>query len=128
MSSPRVFPSSAFLMPTDDEPIRSVVTESAHAVVVAWYIQAGQQVLPHIHPQGQDTWTILQGQGQYYLDPSGTQQPIVAGDIVVAPMGCTHGVLNDDDQPLIFISVVTPADAGYQLASAVDASVSETIT
>ncbi|MFQ4144968.1 cupin domain-containing protein [Chlorogloeopsis sp. ULAP02] len=113
----RIFNSSKFLQPTDGEPIRSVVTESKDAVVVAWYIKPGQEIAPHIHPHGQDTWTILSGKGKYYLDRAGTAKPIFAGDVVVAHTGCVHGVFNHGDEPLVFISVVSPADAGYELVA-----------
>ncbi|WP_348230442.1 cupin domain-containing protein [Trichocoleus desertorum] len=117
MSTTRIFDSSQFLQPTEGEPIRSVVTESKDAVVVAWYVKPGQTILPHVHPHGQDTWTILSGKGEYYLDQVGTTQPIIAGDIVVAFMGCVHGVINNGEEPLVFISVVSPSDAGYYLVS-----------
>jgi quercetin dioxygenase-like cupin family protein len=117
MSAPRIFRSFEFFQPTDREPIRSVVTESQDAVIVAWYLQPGQEIPAHIHPNGQDTWTILSGQGEYYLDQAGTTKPIFAGDVVVAHIGCVHGVFNDGNEPLTFISVVSPADAGYQLAA-----------
>ncbi|PZO44125.1 MAG: cupin domain-containing protein [Pseudanabaena frigida] len=115
MSKERIFTSSKFLQPNDDEPIRSVVTESKDAVVVAWHVNPKQKIAPHIHPNGQDTWTVLSGKGEYYLDATGSNKQIVAGDIAVAPVGCVHGVFNSGDEPLIFISVVTPAAAGYQL-------------
>jgi quercetin dioxygenase-like cupin family protein len=115
ISVTRIFHSSRCFQPTDEEPIRSVVTESQDATVVAWYIKPGQEILPHIHPHGQDTWTILTGTGDYYLDQSGTTRSIMAGDVVVAPIGCVHGVINHSDEPLTFISVVSPADAGYQM-------------
>jgi quercetin dioxygenase-like cupin family protein len=117
MNVDRIFKSSEFWQPTDGEPIRSVVTESKDAVVVAWYIKPGQAIPAHIHPHGQDTWTILAGQGDYYLDRTGATTPIVAGDVVVAPIGCVHGVFNRGDEPLVFISVVSPGEAGYQLLS-----------
>jgi quercetin dioxygenase-like cupin family protein len=117
LNTTRIFNSSQFFQPTDNEPIRSVITESKDAVVVAWYIKLGQEILPHIHPNGQDTWTILTGTGDYYLDHVGTIIPITAGDVVIAPVGCVHGVINKGDEPLTFISVVSPADAGYQLVA-----------
>lgn len=61
-----------------------------------------------IAPRGQDTWTILSAKGEYYLDEVGTKRSILAGDVVIAPVGCVHGVLNNGDEPLIFISVVSP--------------------
>ncbi|NJM68486.1 MAG: cupin domain-containing protein [Acaryochloris sp. RU_4_1] len=123
MSQTRIFNSSHFFQPTDGEPIRSVVTESQDAVVVAWYLKPGQEIPAHLHPNGQDTWTVLSGQGDYYLDPAGTTKPIMAGDVVIAHTGCVHGVLNNGDVPLVFISVVSPADAGYQLVAREDAAV-----
>ena len=115
MSTTRIFNSSKFLQPTDGEPIRSVVTESKDAVVVAWCIKPGQEIPAHIHPHGQDSWTVLIGGGEYYLDKAGTTKPIVAGDVVVAHSGCVHGVFNNGDELLVFISVVSPADAGYEV-------------
>jgi len=120
MSDTRIFNSSQFFQPTDVEPIRSVVTESKDAVVVVWYIQPRQTIPAHIHPHGQDTWTILTGCGEYFLDETGTTQAIAAGDVAIAPVGCIHGVVNNGDEPLIFISVVSPADSGYQLISLED--------
>jgi len=116
MNIMRIFNSSYFFQPTDGEPIRSVITESKDAVVVAWYIKPGQKISPHIHPNGQDTWTILTGKGEYYLDQEGNTKAIAAGDVVIAPVGHVHGVFNNGNEPLVFISVVSPADAGYQLA------------
>lgn len=113
----RIFNSSKFFQPAEGEPVRSVITESKNAIVVAWYLQPGQEIPAHIHPHGQDTWTILSGQGEYYLDEVGTKQPIKVGDVVIAPTGSVHGVFNDCDEPFVFISVVSPADAGYQLLS-----------
>jgi quercetin dioxygenase-like cupin family protein len=122
-STTRIFNIAEFFQPTDGEPIRSVITTSPEAVVVVWYIQPNQEIPAHQHPHGQDTWTILAGQGQYYLNSKALSseneavmtQSIAMGDVVIAPTGAVHGVFNHGDEPLIFISVVSPADAGYQL-------------
>lgn len=123
ISDTRIFNSAKFFQPTDGEPIRSVITSSAEATIVVWYLHPQQEIPAHIHPQGQDTWTILSGQGKYYLasgasatdDRAGMTRSISTGDVVIAPTGSVHGVFNHGNEPLIFISVVSPADAGYQL-------------
>ncbi len=115
MSISRIFPSAKFFQPRSDEPLRSVIAESMEAVIVAWYLMPGQEIPAHIHPQGQDTWTVLSGRGSYYLDARARQR-ITVGDIVIAPVRSIHGVLNDGDEPLVFISVVAPGNAGYELA------------
>jgi quercetin dioxygenase-like cupin family protein len=113
----RIFHSANFFQPTDGEPIRSVITASVEAIIVAWYIQPGQAIPAHLHPHGQDTWNILSGKGEYYLDMTGATRSIVVGDIVIAPAGSVHGVFNDGDEPLVFISVVSPSAAGYELVA-----------
>ena len=118
MAATRVFRSSEFMQPTavNDEPIRSVITESPEAVVVAWHVNPGQRIAAHVHPYGQDTWTVLSGSGAYQLEQNGESQTISPGCVVVAHTGCVHGVFNGGTEPLIFISVVSPAEAGYELA------------
>jgi quercetin dioxygenase-like cupin family protein len=117
MPHPRIFQSAEFLLPSKGDPIRSVVTQSAHATVVAWCVQPGQRIAAHTHPQGQDTWTILSGCGEYQLDAAGAARTLLPGDIAVAHTGEVHGVYNAGDVPLVFISVVAPAEAGYELLS-----------
>lgn len=38
---------------------------------------AGKMIVPHVHPQGTDTWTILAGTGRYFLDSAGNTQEII---------------------------------------------------
>jgi quercetin dioxygenase-like cupin family protein len=113
MPAERVFQIATFLQPSDGEPIRSIVTESAPASIVAWFVKPGQCIRPHRHPHGQDTWTVLEGGGAYQVDDAGHTVLIAAGDVVVASAGSVHGVLNTGMQPLIFVSVVCPAAAGF---------------
>jgi quercetin dioxygenase-like cupin family protein len=82
----------------------------------------GQEIHAHTHPHGQDTWMILSGRGEYYLDRSGSTKSIVVGDIVIAPTDAVHGVSNNADEPLVFISIVSPATAGYERLLAFDRS------
>jgi quercetin dioxygenase-like cupin family protein len=111
----RIFNSRKFLQPADGEPIRSVITQSNDAVIVAWHVKPGQRISTHLHPHGQDTWTILSGSGDYCLSASGSSKPVNAGDVVVAHSGEAHGILNTGDVELVFVSVVSPPDAGYLL-------------
>lgn len=113
MSSQRVFKSSAHMQVSDGEPIRSVVHESEHSVIVAWHVEPGQTIAAHTHPQGQDTWTILSGHGSYQIDEQGNAVKVTSGDVVVAKQGQVHGVTCTGSEPLRFISVVSPFEAGY---------------
>jgi quercetin dioxygenase-like cupin family protein len=114
MSPQRLFKIAEFLQPADGEPIRSVITESADAAVVAWYVKPGQRISSHVHPDGQDTWTILSGCGEYSVSVHGESIAIAKGDVVVAHRREVHGVQNTGQEPLVFISVVSPAASGFE--------------
>jgi quercetin dioxygenase-like cupin family protein len=113
MSGDRVFIVSDFLVPADGEPVRSVITQSADAAVVAWIVKPGQTLSAHVHPEGQDTWTILSGRGSDRVDATGSVLAVSAGHVLVAHRGEVHGIVNDGDEPLVFVSVVSPAASGY---------------
>ena len=116
MSTQRIFPWADFLQPADGEPVRSVVTQSEHSVVIAWTVKPGQRITPHVHPSGTDTWTIVAGQGDYIPDLTGAKRPVKAGDVAVARAGEVHGVHNSGAVPLVFIPVAAPVEAGYHVA------------
>ena len=114
MSTQRVFKVADHLQPNEGEPIRSVVHATDDAAIVTWTVKPDQRISPHIHPSGQDTWIVLAGEGDYRLDAAGQVVRIAAGDVVVAPTGAVHGVLNTGAQALVFVSVVSPALSGYE--------------
>ena len=114
MKTQRMFKVADFLQPADGEPVRSVITESTDAAIVAWHVKPGQRISAHVHPEGQDTWTIISGRGEYQVAATGESTPIVSGDVVVAHRGEVHGVYNNGSEPLVFVSVVSPAASGFE--------------
>lgn len=114
MESTRVFSFSDRAVAAPGEPVRTVVLQTEHAAVVAWLVLPGQSIRAHVHPSGQDSWTVLAGEGEYFLDEGGSTTRLRAGDIAVARSGEVHGVRNTGAVPLEFVSVVSPAEAGYE--------------
>jgi len=114
MSPKRLFKLTEFLQPADGEPIRSVISESTDATVVAWYVKPGQSISAHVHPEGQDTWTVLSGCGEYRVSANGESIAIAKGDVLIAHRREVHGVLNTGQEPLIFVSVVSPTTSGFE--------------
>lgn len=110
----RVFTVSSFLIPSSEEPKRNVITESRDAAVVAWYILPGQHLAAHVHPDGQDTWTVMSGSGEYHADTNGKSVTITAGDVAVAHRGQVHGVVNNGSEPLVVVAVVCPPASGFE--------------
>jgi quercetin dioxygenase-like cupin family protein len=81
---------------------------------VAWHVKPGQRIPAHVHPDGQDTWTILSGSGEYLVLSTGETSAIAKGDVLLAHRREVHGVLNTGQEPLIFVSVVSPAASGFE--------------
>ncbi|MBA3059682.1 cupin domain-containing protein [Rhodoferax sp.] len=112
----RIFTVSELTHPSDGEPILSVVLETVETVIVVYHVLPGQEIAAHVHPHGQDTWTVLSGSAGYYQG-SGVVTKLQAGEIAVAKPGQVHGAINaDPEEPFIFVSVVAPGNAGFALA------------
>jgi quercetin dioxygenase-like cupin family protein len=112
---PRLFSVADYVRPSEAEPIRSVVVETEHCVIIVWHAHPGQEIAAHIHPHGQDTWTVISGQADYYQG-NGSVTHICVGDIAVAHPGQVHGAINTGSTPFIFVSVVASSNAGFALA------------
>jgi quercetin dioxygenase-like cupin family protein len=93
---------------------RTVVSQSEQSALVVWQLLPGQEIPAHRHPAGQDTWVVLEGEADYVLGRGETRR-IKAGDVAIAPLGEIHGARNTGSVPFLFVSVVAPADAGYEL-------------
>ena len=115
----RIFSVSEFAHPTDSadsEPVRSVLLETEESVIIVWYVSPGQEIAAHIHPHGQDTWTVLSGSADY-CQGNNVVTKLKTGEIAVAKPGQVHGAMNTDPEtPFIFVSVVAPGSAGFALA------------
>ncbi|STL60979.1 Protein of uncharacterised function DUF86 [Escherichia coli] len=62
----RIFSVAEYVQPSEGEPIRSVVLETRDSIIVVWHVHPGQEIAAHIHPHGQDTWTVLSGMADYF--------------------------------------------------------------
>ncbi len=111
----RIFSVAQFAQVSEGEPIRSVVLETADSVIVVWHVQTGQEIKAHVHPQGQDTWTVLSGEAEYFQG-GGVKLNLKAGEIAVARPAQVHGAINRGLEPFVFVSVVAPGNAGYAVS------------
>ncbi len=114
-SALRIFSLAEYIRPSEGKPLRSVVLETEESAVVVWHISPGQEIAAHVHPNGQDTWTVISGTAEYYMG-GGAVTHLKAGDIAVAKHGQVHGAMNSGTEPFVFVSVVAPSNAGYALA------------
>lgn len=114
-ASSRIFSASEFIRTSDDKPNKSVVMATEESTIVVWHVSPGQEIAAHIHPNGQDTWTVISGGAEYYQG-GGVVSRLKAGEIAIARAGQVHGAINTGHEPFIFVSVVASGNAGYALA------------
>ena len=79
----RIFSVAEYVQPSEGEPIRSVVLETRDSIIVVWHVHPGQEIAAHIHPHGQDTWTVLSGMADYFQG-NGIVRALREGEIAVA--------------------------------------------
>lgn len=82
----RIFSVAEYVQPSEGEPIRSVVLETRDSIIVVWHVHPGQEIAAHIHPHGQDTWTVLSGMADYFQG-NGIVRALREGEIAVARPG-----------------------------------------
>ena len=61
----------------------------------------------HFHPETDDVWIVLAGEGEYYLG-NGETHPLEPGMVAVAAKGDIHGGRCTGDQPLVFVAISAP--------------------
>ena len=69
-------------------------------------LEAGSSIGEHNHPDTEELYLILDGQGQGVLD--GRSFPVAAGDLFVVKAGHSHGLINDSDATLTYFGLMTP--------------------
>lgn len=78
------------------------LAEGAHSRTTLWCLLPGQGIHPHVHA-GDHVWIVLEGEGKFLTDTD--QEQIRQGTVLTAPAGGAHGVINDSDANLIFVSI-----------------------
>lgn len=68
-------------------------------------LEPGATIGVHSHPNTEDLYLILEGQGIGILD--GERFPVGPGDLFLVKAGGSHGLINDSETPLTFLGVLT---------------------
>lgn len=70
----------------------------------------GQQHALHAHEGMDKVYQVLQGSGLFLLE--GREEPLEAGQLLVAPAGVPHGIRNTGEEPLTVLAILAPAPGG----------------
>ncbi|MBI4665337.1 MAG: cupin domain-containing protein [Nitrospinae bacterium] len=79
-----------------------------------YYFKPGQRLGYHRHPTGDQIFTVLEGEGTFYLDESGEEKLTVKpGSTFVAPANVWHDLHNTSGNNLV-AQQVTKQPAGME--------------
>lgn len=86
---------------------KSTLFESPRLMVGLNAFEPGQQHALHAHAGMDKLYYVIDGDGLFLLD--GSEVPMRAGDVLVAPDGVPHGVRNNSAARLLVMAVLAPA-------------------
>lgn len=86
---------------------KSTLYKSDHLLVGLNAFEPGQSHALHAHGGMDKVYLVVEGQGLFLLD--GSELPMRAGDLLVAPDGVPHGVRNNSKGRLLVMAVLAPA-------------------
>jgi quercetin dioxygenase-like cupin family protein len=86
---------------------KSTIFESARLLVGLNGFEPGQSHALHAHAGLDKVYYVLDGEGMFLLE--GSELPMRAGDLLVAPEGVPHGVRNTGVKRLLVLAVLAPA-------------------
>lgn len=89
---------------------KSTIYASAHLMVGLNAFEPGQAHALHAHGGMDKAYLVVEGEGLFLLD--GSELPMRAGDLLVAPDGVPHGVRNSSDGRLLVMAILAPAPQG----------------
>lgn len=79
----------------------------ANALTVTWVeVAPGARHELHAHASEQ-VYVVIAGTGRMTVGDD--ERHVASGDLVLAPGGVTHGIVNVGDQPHVYVSAATPS-------------------
>lgn len=86
---------------------KSTIFESARLLVGLNGFEPGQTHALHAHAGMDKMYYVIEGEGVFLVE--GSELPMKAGDLLVAPEGVPHGVKNTGPRRLLVLAVLAPA-------------------
>jgi quercetin dioxygenase-like cupin family protein len=91
---------------TSDRMAKIALATTERCQLDLYCVAAGQSQKAHTHDDQDKIYYVLEGAGRFTL--GGTDERLAAGEALVAPAGVEHGLVNDGQEPLLVLVVVSP--------------------
>ena len=93
---------------------RDMATKEQAIKEIGWMtLQKGASIGLHKHGVNEDSYIIISGTG-IFMDGTGKETVVKAGDITIARPGQAHALRNESDEPLVFLDVIAQNDTYAQ--------------
>jgi mannose-6-phosphate isomerase-like protein (cupin superfamily) len=86
---------------------KSTLFQSDRILVGLNAFEPGQEHRLHAHAGMDKVYYVLQGRGVFLLD--GSEEPMEAGLMLVAPEGAHHGIRNTGSERLLVMAILAPS-------------------
>jgi len=86
---------------------KATVFESPRLLIGLNAFEPGQAHASHAHAVADKVYWVLEGEGTFTLDAA--THRMAAGQMLVAPAGVPHGVVNDSKGRLLVLVAIAPA-------------------
>jgi len=90
----------------ENDAFRRVLYTGGRTQLVAMQLPAGSDIGKETHANVEQSIVIVSGTGR--ADINDKSQPLAAGDLVVAPKGSTHNIVNTGGGPLELYTIYAP--------------------
>jgi quercetin dioxygenase-like cupin family protein len=88
---------------------RSDIVSNEHLLIVRATMAAGDSHPFHTHPTREEVIYVLSGRAEQWVGRQ--KRELAAGDMAFIPMGEVHGTYNPYTEPLVFLAILSPANA-----------------
>lgn len=88
---------------------KSTLYDSPRLMVGLNALEPGQAHAAHVHGDADKMYLVLEGEGLFSLGEIET--PMRAGQLMIAPAGSPHGVMNVSDRRLLVLVAMAPSPA-----------------
>jgi quercetin dioxygenase-like cupin family protein len=107
MTHPQVIRAAEHAVYHSEKMGKATLFESPHLLVGLNAFEPGQSHALHAHAGMDKVYSVAEGEGMFLLE--GRELPMRAGDLLVAPEGVPHGILNTGSRRLLVLAILAPA-------------------
>ena len=84
-------------------------TDAEQLLVVRVHMPPGQGHAFHRHPSMEEVLYVIEGRGEQWIDRE--SKVIGPGEAAHIPTNVVHGIYNTSEEPLVFLAILSPANA-----------------